>query len=93
MAEVVHLIVSGRVQGVGFREFTRRTALRLGIAGWVRNRPGGEVEVLARIPAGRKAAFLGELRRGPSLSEVTGVIAAPAAADEDCPDAGFFVRF
>jgi acylphosphatase len=93
MAEVVHLIVSGRVQGVGFREFTRRAALRLGIAGWVRNLPGGEVEVLARIPPGHKAAFLTELRRGPSHSEVTGVIEAAAAPDEDCPDAGFFVRF
>jgi acylphosphatase len=93
MADVVHWIVSGRVQGVGFREFTRRAALRLGIAGWVRNLPGGEVELLARIPPGRKAAFLAELRRGPSLSSVTGVVEAPAASGEDCPDAGFEVRF
>jgi len=91
MADVVHVIVSGRVQGVGFREFTRRTALRLGVAGWVRNLPGGEVEVLARIPAGRKAAFLAELRRGPQLADVTGVVPAPIT--EDCPDSGFFVRF
>ncbi|MFI5400234.1 MAG: acylphosphatase [SAR324 cluster bacterium] len=91
MAEVVHVIVSGRVQGVGFREFTRRTALRLGIAGWVRNLPGGEVEVLARIPAGRKAAFLAELGRGPQLAYVTGVVHAPP--DESCPEAGFFIRF
>jgi acylphosphatase len=93
MADLVHWIVSGRVQGVGFREFTRRAALRLGIAGWVRNLPGGEVEVLARIPSGRKAAFLAELRRGPSLSSVAGVAEAPAAPAEDCPDAGFEVRF
>lgn len=93
MTEVVHLIVSGRVQGVGFREFTRRTALRLGIAGWVRNLPGGEVEVLARLPAGCKAAFLAELRRGPGHAEVTGIVAAPGTPEEECPDAGFFVRF
>ena len=43
----MHLLVSGRVQGVGFREFTRRTALRVGVGGWVRNLSDGRVEVVA----------------------------------------------
>lgn len=43
----VRLLVSGRVQGIGFREFTRRTAHRLGVGGWVRNLPDGRVEVVA----------------------------------------------
>ena len=42
--EAVQVIVSGRVQGVGYREFTRRAAERLGIAGHVRNRAEGTVE-------------------------------------------------
>ena len=45
----VRFLVSGRVQGVGFRWFTHREAERLGIAGWARNLPDGRVEVLAKI--------------------------------------------
>jgi acylphosphatase len=93
MADIVHILVSGNVQGVGFREFTRTTAQRLGIAGWVRNLPDGDVEVLARIPAGRKAAFLAQLRQGPKLAEVSDVITSPAMAGADCPESGFTVRF
>jgi acylphosphatase len=92
VAEVVHILVSGQVQGVGFREFTRTTAQRLGIAGWVRNLSSGDVEVLARIPAGRKAAFVAQLRSGPSHAEVEDVIVTPALAGADCPEAGFTVR-
>ncbi len=93
MSEVVQIRVSGRVQGVGFREFTRTTARRLGIAGWVRNLPSGEVEVLARIPAGRKAAFVTQLRQGPRLSQVDDVTVTEAPAGADCPESGFMVIF
>lgn len=44
----LHVIVSGRVQGVSFRYFTQQTALRLGVKGYVRNRPDGTVEVIAQ---------------------------------------------
>ena len=43
----LHLIVSGRVQGVGFRFSAYDEASDLGLAGWVRNLPGGEVEIVA----------------------------------------------
>ena len=42
----VHVIVEGRVQGVFFRAYTRDEAARLGLAGWVRNRPDGSVEAV-----------------------------------------------
>ena len=42
----VHVVVEGRVQGVFFRAYTRNEAIRLGLAGWVRNRHDGSVEAL-----------------------------------------------
>jgi len=89
--DVLRILVSGRVQGVGFREFTRQTAQRLGVAGWVRNMQNGQVEVLARVPPDRKAAFLAQLRQGPRLSQVADLAVTPAAAEADCPHAGFTV--
>jgi acylphosphatase len=86
------MLVSGRVQGVGFREFTRQTAQRLGIAGWVCNLPSGEVAVLARIPTGKKAAFLAQLRQGPRMAEVNDVIVTDAPDAADCPKTGFTVK-
>lgn len=62
----VHLHLSGRVQGVGFREFTRRTARRLGLGGWVRNLAAGDVEVIADGERAALEALVTALRRGPS---------------------------
>ena len=45
-AKRIHVIVEGRVQGVFFRACTRDEAVRLGLSGWVRNRPNGSVEAL-----------------------------------------------
>jgi acylphosphatase len=45
---VRRVLVGGSVRGVGYREFTRRAAMRLGVSGWVRNRSEGAVEALAR---------------------------------------------
>jgi acylphosphatase len=64
-ALVRHLVVEGFVQGVGYREFARRSALQLNISGWVRNRGDGSVEALARGGAADVEAFLAELRKGP----------------------------
>lgn len=62
----VYLLVSGRVQGVGFREFTRRTAQRLGVGGWVRNLAGGQVEVVADGKRPALEALVSAVRRGPA---------------------------
>ncbi len=62
--------VSGRVQGVGFRYFAERVALRLGVSGYVKNLPDGRVEVYALGTAAQLDALRSELRRGPLLARV-----------------------
>jgi len=67
---VLHFLIRGRVQGVGFRWFVHREAAELGLRGWVRNTDSGEVEVLA---AGDKESLDDlrvELRKGSRGSRV-----------------------
>jgi acylphosphatase len=64
-------LVEGLVQGVGFRYFARREALRLGIVGWVRNSVAGHVEVLAEGGVGAVEEFEAAIRRGPRSASVT----------------------
>lgn len=66
--------IRGRVQGVGYRYFALRIALRLGVRGWVRNLPGGDVEVYAEGARDSLESFREELGRGPSSSQVDEVI-------------------
>ena len=66
-------IVRGRVQGVGFRWFVEREAHTLGIAGWVRNRPDGTVEVLAMGTQEQLSNLHSRLRQGPRASRVDAV--------------------
>lgn len=70
----VRLIIEGRVQGVWFRDSTRRQAQMLGVTGWVRNRPEGSVEVLAegREEAVQQLAVW--CRKGPPGSRVDRVM-------------------
>ena len=68
-----HITVSGRVQGVGFRFFTLNAAMRLKLAGWVRNIPGGGVELEAEGPQGDIDRLVEKLRQGPPVSRVTDV--------------------
>jgi acylphosphatase len=67
---VRRVVVEGAVQGVGYREFTRRAALRLGVAGWVRNRPDGAVEALIRGSPEGVEALIAEMRKGPRFATV-----------------------
>ena len=66
-----HAIVRGTVQGVGFRWFVQRTANRLGLAGWVRNRKDGTVEVYAEGDDAMFPALADALRQGPGGARVT----------------------
>lgn len=76
-------VISGRVQGVGFRFFAERAARELGVKGWVRNLPGGSVETLAEGEADAVAQYLDRLREGPGPGKVTSVTA------EDVPPRGY----
>ena len=69
----VRLVVTGRVQGVGYRAFVHRRAIELGLGGWVRNRPDGSVEALATGAESATARFVAALREGPRAARVDDV--------------------
>ncbi len=86
----VAAVVSGRVQGVGFRFATRRTAQALGVAGWVANAPDGTVRVWAQGDAAAVADFVEFLGVGPPSAHVAGV---EVARRDPCDGlAGFEIR-
>jgi acylphosphatase len=66
----VRLLVSGRVQGVGFRWFVREAARQHRLAGWVRNRPDGSVELEASGDDTAFRAFVEDIRQGPPGARV-----------------------
>lgn len=68
--ERFHTVISGRVQGVGFRYHARETARGLGVKGYVRNRSDGTVEVVAEGEEGALRRFLSWLHTGPNLAHV-----------------------
>jgi acylphosphatase len=87
---VRRVLVEGAVQGVGYREFTRRAALRLNVSGWVRNRSDGAVEALARGSPAAVEALIAEMRQGPRFAIVENL----SVIDPDEPggdDGGTFV--
>ena len=67
---VLHFLIQGRVQGVGFRWFVQREAGQLDLRGWVRNTEEGEVEVVASGSPDELAKLRAGLRRGPRGSRV-----------------------
>jgi acylphosphatase len=68
-----HLIIEGRVQGVWFRESTRREAISLKLTGWVKNRPEGTVEVLIEGPEHEVNRLVSWCQKGPPAARVSGI--------------------
>lgn len=89
---VLHIIVRGRVQGVGFRWFVRERARELGLGGWIRNNPDGSVEVVASGPDESLTRFLEEVRRGPPGARVSRLDEVPTAPTPAVTDSFQIVR-
>jgi acylphosphatase len=68
--KTVKVIIRGRVQGVGYREWTERQAQEAGLAGYVRNRREGSVELVISGSEAQIAAMLEQCRKGPRLAAV-----------------------
>ena len=87
--ETRRFLVSGRVQGVGFRAATQARAQELGLNGYTRNLPDGRVEVLACGPQPALAALESFLRRGPPHAQVSALEVSAAAPELSV---GFVIR-
>jgi acylphosphatase len=77
MRRSVHVVISGRVQGVGFRAFVISEAKALGLDGWVRNRRDGTVEAVFAGDEQEIQHILMELNAGPPAAAVTDVRPGP----------------
>ncbi|WP_181444406.1 acylphosphatase [Bacillus sp. 03113] len=73
----VHMIVFGRVQGVGFRYFAQMKAVQYNIKGWTRNLSDGTVEIVALGEQDQLTLFIEEIRRGNPFSKVTNIDITP----------------
>ena len=82
-------LISGRVQGVGYRYFAERSAHETGVTGWARNLDDGRVEVHANGTAAQLDDFEALLRQGPRFADVRSVEFLEAAVLEL---SGFYIR-
>jgi acylphosphatase len=90
MAEVArHLSITGRVQGVFFRAWSREQADELGVKGWIRNRPDGHVEAHVEGEEGAVDQMIERLRKGPPAADVENLRTWDA---DVCDFDGFEVR-
>lgn len=85
------LFVTGRVQGVGYRDYAARQAKALGVTGWVRNMRDGRVEMLAQGEEDAMQRFLDACRSGPALARVDSIDSHPD--NEERAAKGFTKRF
>lgn len=78
---VKHILVSGKVQGVGFRKFVQKRAKQSSLRGWVRNLGDGRVEIMARGAEEDFAKFLDWIRRGPPGSIIEAFAESTSASE------------
>ncbi len=76
--KTIRAVMSGRVQGVSYRAWTKKRAMHHGVAGWVRNRPDRTVEALFSGPLAAVDALLAECRRGPLMARVDDITVTEA---------------
>jgi len=82
MNVIRHIIVRGRVQGVGYRAFVEREALKRGVEGWVRNRRDGSVEAVFAGALEKVDAIIEACRRGPYSARVEQIDQRDGTEDE-----------
>jgi acylphosphatase len=82
MDVIRHVIIHGRVQGVGYRAFVEYSALERGVQGWVRNRRDGSVEALLVGPPDVVAAMVEACREGPPGSRVQNIAQRDGTREE-----------
>ena len=82
-------VISGRVQGVGFRAFAQHAAHALGVTGWAQNLDNGDVEVHANGAPQHLDDFEARLRQGPRWGEVRAVTVLEVEVSET---SGFYIR-
>ena len=78
----IHLIIKGRVQGVYYRASAKQAADKLGITGWVKNTPGGDVEALAQGTDEAIDQFIDWCKQGPERAIVKEVVVSKALDEE-----------
>ncbi|GAB4175312.1 MAG: acylphosphatase [Geothermobacteraceae bacterium] len=86
----VHLVISGKVQGVWYRASTREAAVKLGVTGWVRNLPDGRVEAVAEGDRKQLEQLIAWCRQGPPAARVDDIVIDWQQADNSFSD--FSVR-
>ena len=86
-----HLVISGRVQGVGFRWFVTDIAYSLGLAGWAKNLIDGKVEVVFEGESGAVEAAINQCHEGPRSAIVSGITTDLSEKPEGL--VGFRIRY
>ncbi len=81
MALQARLTITGRVQGVGYRDWAMTTGRRLGLSGWVRNRSDGAVEALIVGDEAAVGAMIKACRQGPTMARVDEIDVEPVDLD------------
>lgn len=78
----IHIIVSGRVQGVYFRAFTQKLAIKYGIKGYVKNTADGSVEIVACANQEKLDCFISACKQGPIMAKVDNVTVTEHASSQ-----------
>ena len=86
---IVRLRITGRVQGVGYRDWARRRAQALALDGWVRNCSDGAVELLAAGDDAAISRLIDDCRQGPASAHV---VAVDIGEEAEAPPSGFVRR-
>ncbi|MCK9606630.1 MAG: acylphosphatase [Methylomonas sp.] len=82
MSECLHIIVKGRVQGVYFRAYTQKQAVKLNLNGYARNLANGDVEIIARGEHADLQQLVAWCHKGPLLAKVSEVMVSDHDADQ-----------